>query len=141
MAGHDTYRDLNGRATSRRLSRRRLVAGAAATAGAAAIAGPRVIVPARAQEKTKVVFWTAFTPPALDALKQITLDFNAQSADIEAELVQLPPGEETDVTQLITAVRGGTGPDVYHLDRFIVAQYAAAGALQDLGEISGGADV
>jgi multiple sugar transport system substrate-binding protein len=141
MAGNEAFRDLYGRVASRRASRRRFLAGTAAAAGAAALAGPRVIVPARAQEKTKVVFWTAFTPPALDHLKQITMDFNAQSTDVEAELVQLPPGEETDVTQLITAVRGGTGPDIYHLDRFIVAQYAAAGALQDLGEISGGEDV
>jgi multiple sugar transport system substrate-binding protein len=141
MASSDAFRDLYGRAANRRLSRRRLMAGAAGAAGAAALSGRRVIVPARAQEKTKVVYWTNFVPPDLDTLTNITTDFNAQSADIEVELVQLPPGEETDVTQLVTAVRGGTGPDVYHMDRFIVAQYAAAGALQDLSEISGGEDV
>jgi multiple sugar transport system substrate-binding protein len=32
----------------------------------------------------------------------------------------------------MTAVRGGTGPDIYELDRFTVAQRAAAGVLTDL---------
>ena len=41
-------------------------------------------------------------------------------------------GAETDATQLITAVRGGTGPDVYMLDRFTVAQRASDGLLEDL---------
>ena len=140
MAGNETSRDLYGRVASRQLSRRRFMAGAAATAGAAAITSPRVIVPARAQEKTKVVFWTAWTPPGLDTLKKITEDFNAQSPDVEAEVVQLPPSDETDVAQLITAVRGGTGPDVFHLDRFIVAQHAATGLLQDLSQFSGDED-
>jgi multiple sugar transport system substrate-binding protein len=35
----------------------------------------------------------------------------------------------------MTAVRGGTGPDVYMLDRFIVAQRAADGILEDLTDI------
>ena len=39
----------------------------------------------------------------------------------------------------MTAVRGGVGPDVYMLDRFIVAQRAAEGVLQDLSEF--GADL
>ena len=42
------------------------------------------------------------------------------------------PGTETEATALITAVRGGTGPDVYMLDRFTVAQRAADGLLEDL---------
>src|SRR5688572_32591691 len=35
-----------------------------------------------------------------------------------------PPAQVTDVTTLMTAVRGGTGPDLYLFDRFIVAQRA-----------------
>ena len=46
-------------------------------------------------------------------------------------------GGETDTTALMTAVRGGVGPDVYMLDRFIVAQRAAEGVLQDLSEFMG----
>ena len=37
-----------------------------------------------------------------------------------------------DATDLITAVRGHTGPDVYLIDRFTTAQYAATGILTNL---------
>ena len=50
------------------------------------------------------------------------------------------PGSETDVAKLMTAVRGGTGPDVYFLDRFTVAQRAAAGVLTDLTDMVKKAD-
>jgi multiple sugar transport system substrate-binding protein len=42
---------------------------------------------------------------------------------------------------LMTAVRGGVGPDVYMLDRFTVAQRAAEGVLQDLSEFIGDEDL
>ena len=41
----------------------------------------------------------------------------------------------------MTAVRGGSGPDVYMLDRFIVAQRSADGLLQDLTPYLEGEDV
>ena len=66
-------------------------------------------------------------------------NFNKENSDVQAELVQVV-GSETDTTKLMTAVRGGTGPDVYMLDRFIVAQRAAEGVLQDLSEFMGGED-
>ncbi len=50
------------------------------------------------------------------------------------------PGSETDIAKLTTAVRGGTGPDVYELDRFTVAERAAAGVLTDLTQY-GAADL
>jgi multiple sugar transport system substrate-binding protein len=40
----------------------------------------------------------------------------------------------------MTAVRGGVGPDVYMLDRFIVAQRASEGVLQELSEFMAGED-
>ena len=66
-------------------------------------------------------------------------NFNAENTDVQAELVQVV-GDETDTTKLMTAVRGGIGPDVYMLDRFIVAQRAAEGVLQDLSEFMAGED-
>ena len=54
---------------------------------------------------------------------------------IRSRLVQIPPAQVTDSTTLMTAVRGGTGPDVYLLDRFIVAQRAGDGVLQDLSAL------
>jgi ABC-type glycerol-3-phosphate transport system substrate-binding protein len=85
-----------------------------------------------------VTFWTTHTPPDLDALQAIVDAFNAENADVQVTLTQ-KVGGETDTTALMTAVRGGVGPDVYMLDRFIVAQRASEGVLQDLGEF--GADL
>jgi multiple sugar transport system substrate-binding protein len=126
----------------RRLDRRRFVKGTAALATATTLAAvPRVIVPARAQSGTKVSFWTAFVDPDLSILKKMVETFNGQSQSFQVELTQIPPAQVTDVTKLMTAVRGGTGPDVYHLDRFIVAQRAADGLLQDLSAYMGGEDL
>jgi multiple sugar transport system substrate-binding protein len=79
----------------------------------------------------EVVFWTSHGPPANGILEEIVNNYNATSPAIKVKFVQVP-GSETDNTALMTAVRGGTGPDVYMLDRFIVAQRAADGVLEDL---------
>ena len=98
---------------------------------------------AYAQDVTEVTFWTSHSEPDLIALRQIVDDFNSEHDDINVTLVQIPPGADvqTDVTKLMTAVRGGTGPDVYMLDRFVVAQRAADGLLQDLSPYLNGEDV
>lgn len=122
--------------TGKQVSRRSLVKGAAG-AGALAAAGSAVFaVPmVNAQEKAPVVFWTTHSDLGLQALQQIGEDFNAQSTTSTVEVVQRPPADVTDSSSLITAVRGGEGPDAYLLDRFIVAERAAQGLLQDLGPI------
>lgn len=110
-------------------------AGFSATAIAGTVAGVRSI-PARAQDARKVTFWSAFTDPDKTVLTNMVNTFNAQSTDFQVEFVSTPPEQVTDSTKLMTAVRGGTGPDIYHLDRFIVAQRAAGGLLQDLSQFS-----
>jgi len=92
--------------------------------------------PAYARQVSEVTFWTTHNEPDLSTLQMIVDAFNAENSDVQAELVQVV-GSETDTTKLMTAVRGGTGPDVYMLDRFIVAQRAAEGVLQDLSEFMG----
>lgn len=116
------------------INRRNLVKGSAATLGAATLASrtfnaPNIIA---RQSKTPVMFWTSFTAQSLDVQQTWVDQFNEQSADVEVTLEQIPPGEVTDSSKLITAVRGGSGPDVYNLDRFIVPERAANGLLQDL---------
>lgn len=98
---------------------------------------------ASAQDVREVTFWTSHGEPDLDTLRQIVENFNAENPEINVTLTQIPPAQnvETDVTRLMTAVRGGSGPDVYMLDRFIVAQRAADGLLQDLTPYMGGEDV
>src|SRR5438552_10162070 len=80
---------------------------------------------------TQVLFWTSHTPPDNDSMKHMVDAFNKQSTTSCVKMVAVP-GSETDIAKLTTAVRGGTGPDVYELDRFTVAERAAAGVLTDL---------
>jgi multiple sugar transport system substrate-binding protein len=82
-------------------------------------------------QSSKVVFWTSHGPPDNGVLQKIVETYNATNPKVQVEFVQVP-GSETDVTSLMTAVRGGTGPDVYMLDRFTVAQRASDGLLEDL---------
>ena len=83
------------------------------------------------QQSGEVVFWSSHGPPANGTLQKIVDNYNATNPAVRVQFVQVP-GSETDNTALMTAVRGGTGPDVYMLDRFIVAQRASDGILTDL---------
>ena len=86
-----------------------------------------------AQQASKVTFWTTATQPDLTPCRRSSTTSTARTSDVQAELAP-KVGGETDTTKLMTAVRGGVGPDVYMLDRFIVAQRASEGVLQDLSE-------
>ncbi len=124
--------DIASKAATHQVSRRTLVKGAAGL-GAATAASSVFSVPAIVgQSKQPVVFWTTHSAIGLEALQKIGENFNAQSTTSTVEVVQRPPAEVTDSSSLITAVRGGQGPDAYLLDRFIVAERAAQGLLQDL---------
>lgn len=90
----------------------------------------------------EVVFWSSHGEPDINYFEEMVADYNDTNPDSAVRL-QRVTGEETDVAQLMTAVRGGSGPDVYLLDRFTVAQRAEAGLLQPLGEFmeqDGGTD-
>jgi multiple sugar transport system substrate-binding protein len=138
--GNAVYSDLvrkmrGGRITRRDFMQRASALGLSATAISSALRAN----PSSAQEAGKVTFWTVATEPDLGSLQKIVDNFNNENSDVQAELVQVV-GTETDTTKLMTAVRGGTGPDVYMLDRFIVAQRASEGVLQDLSEFMGSED-
>jgi multiple sugar transport system substrate-binding protein len=87
----------------------------------------------------QALFWTSHTPPDTDSEQNIVNNFNKQSKTTCVKMVAVP-GSETDIAKLTTAVRGGTGPDIYELDRFTVAERAAAGVLTDLSSY-GAADL
>jgi len=137
--GNDALRDLIGQMHSRRLGRRQFMTRAAAMGlSATAISGALRQVPTRAQSNTEVLFWSTYTEPSFSWVQGVVDAYNAQAQGHQVKLVQIPPAEVDDTTKLVTAVRGGTGPDVYLLDRFIVAQRAGDGLLQDLSAL--GAD-
>jgi multiple sugar transport system substrate-binding protein len=79
----------------------------------------------------EVTIWSSMTGAASTAVTKIVDQYNATNPAWKVKL-ETVPGSETEVTKLMTAVRGGTGPDVYFLDRFTVAERAAGGLLQDI---------
>ncbi len=127
-----TVSSLLDRTAAKQVSRRSLVKGAAGLGAAAAASSVFTVPNVMGQAKGKVTFWTTHSDIGFDALTKIGQDFNAQSTANEVEVVQRPPADVSDSSSLITAVRGGEGPDAYLLDRFIVAERAAQGLLQDL---------
>ena len=138
--GNPTVDDLVRKMRSGRITRRHFIQSATALGlSATSISSALRANPAHAQDASKVTFWTTHTEPDLSGLQMIVDNFNSENSDVQAELVQVVGGE-TDTTKLMTAVRGGVGPDVYMLDRFIVAQRAAEGVLQDLSEFMAGED-
>ena len=84
-----------------------------------------------AANATVVKFWTNHEPPDTDSFANIVNAFNAANPDICVKMT-LVPGSETDITKLLTAIRGGVAPDIYDADRFTVPQRAAEGVLDAL---------
>ncbi len=81
---------------------------------------------------TEITFWHNMSNPVdKAAIEKAVKEFEAKNPDIKVKMV-LVPGSETEVTKLMTAVAAGTGPDVYYLDRFTVAQRAHYGVLEPL---------
>src|SRR5207248_3150105 len=105
-----------------------LVVGAACSTGGGTSGAP---LPGCNSGTKQALFWTSHTPPDTDSEQNIVNSFNKQSKTTCVKMVAVP-GSETDIAKLTTAVRGGTGPDIYELDRFTVAERAAAGVLTDL---------
>ena len=86
-----------------------------------------------ADDAEEIVFWTSHTRETdVAALQRIVETFNDANDDVQISMVQVP-GDETDAAKLMTAVRGGVGPDIYLLDRFTAIERAAAGLLEPLG--------
>ena len=117
-----------------KLSRRKAIAGAGlglAAAGAMSLAPVRAPY-VKGQSKTQLQFWTGFTDPDATTLQKIVDQYNQQSTSFEVVMTRIPPAEVTDNSRLITAVRGGTSPDIYHMDRFTVASNAANELIQPI---------
>ena len=83
---------------------------------------------------TKLTFWISHGPPESTVLTKMVDEYNNSQESAEVEIVKVP-GSDTDMAKLMTAVRGGTGPDIYLIGGFAVPQRAAAGVLEDLTEV------
>ena len=136
MGNDADLRSLTRQLRSGRIDRRRFMQGAAALGvSATAISSALRIAPTRAQDAGEITFWTTYTANDLANVQAVVDGYNAQATGAKVKLVQIPPAQVTDTTTLMTAVRGGTGPDLYLFDRFIVGQRAGDGLLQNLSEL------
>jgi ABC-type glycerol-3-phosphate transport system substrate-binding protein len=90
-------------------------------------------ISAGAYGQTQLKLWL---PSWLDAHEKAAYQKAAEAFDQKNPSVkvnvEVVPGSETDVAKLMTAVRSGAGPDLAVIDRFTIAQRAAAGLLTDL---------
>ncbi|GCF08572.1 ABC transporter substrate-binding protein [Dictyobacter arantiisoli] len=81
----------------------------------------------------EVVYWTTATDPiGTRAQEAVIAAFEKQNPDLHVRIVGMPAQGTGDATSLITAVRGGSPPDVYMIDRFTVSQQASIGLLKNI---------
>lgn len=81
----------------------------------------------------EVLYWTTMTDPVMMRVQQMLIKvFEQENPDLYVRMVGIPYVTTGDATSLITAVRGGSPPDVYMLDRFTVSQQASIGLLTNL---------
>lgn len=64
------------------------------------------------------------------AQAKIIEEFTKLHPDIKVIVNTVPTRSDGDATSIITAVRGGTAPDLWYMDRFTGAQYASLGLLE-----------
>jgi multiple sugar transport system substrate-binding protein len=98
------------------------------------ICGSLVFAGGGAQQQAggKVVFWDTMTDIAGQCIQRIVDAYNATNPAVQVERVTVVPTSTSDSSQLLTAVRAGTGPDVYYMNRPFATQRAADGALEDI---------
>lgn len=96
-----------------RIDRRRFTQGAAATAVALGVAAPSLNA-AKAQEKTKIKFWTHTHPPMVTLNETLVDEFMAANPDIEVEYEIIPNNDFA--TKMLASMGTGTGPDVINMD-------------------------
>jgi multiple sugar transport system substrate-binding protein len=87
----------------------------------------------RSNDPKVITYWTTITDPiTMKAWNAIIAGFEKENPGYKVKLLPKPAIGTGDATDLITAVRGHTGPDVYLVDRFTTAQYAGTGILENL---------
>ncbi|MDO5022403.1 MAG: extracellular solute-binding protein [Eubacteriales bacterium] len=90
------------------------------------------IIPASAEDKTKVTIWHTFTKGQEEYLNNAIADFNASQDTIEVEALTQPFSGFTN--SVYSAVNEGIGPDIIFNYASEAAKYVEAGQLADLSQ-------
>ncbi|MGI8867900.1 MAG: ABC transporter substrate-binding protein [Mycobacteriales bacterium] len=111
------------------LTRRRFGALAGAAVGAATLTS----CASRSSSPKHISYWTTITDPTtMTAWNAMKAGFEKQNPGYHVDILPKPSLGTGDATDLITAVRGRSGPDCYLIDRYTTAQYAGMGLLENL---------
>lgn len=106
--------------------------GAAAAAGGAALTGCN----RRNSDQNHVTLWGVGGSDAKDQQTKVIKKFTEKHPHITIDAKEVPSnGKQGDATPVITAVRAGTGPDLWYMDGFTAAQYAALGLIEPIDDL------
>ncbi|WP_420364469.1 ABC transporter substrate-binding protein [Curtobacterium sp. L3-7] len=127
---------MNARHNGAAFDRRTFLRAAAATGGAGALAllAAGCATGGVGSNPNSVSIWGVtgtFVPFQTKVINQ----FKQLHPEIDVRVNQVPSQGTGDATSVITAVRGGTAPDLWLLDRFSAAQYAAIGLIEPIDEL------
>lgn len=115
--------------TPHTLSRRSFGALAGVAAATATVGGCAT----RSSSSKVITYWTTITDPTtMKAWNAMKAGFEKENPGYRVDILPKPSLGTGDATDLITAVRGHSGPDCYLLDRYTTAQYAGIGLLENL---------
>ena len=88
---------------------------------------------AHAQEKTKLVVWGLQTGPESAGLDAQIAEFQKRNPDIEISALSIGAGA-MNPQKLLTAIVGGTPPDLINQDRFTIGDWASRDAFSPLDD-------
>jgi multiple sugar transport system substrate-binding protein len=110
----------------------------AAPAGGGATAAPAQGGTAQAT----VEWWDTLTGVDEEVTKKMIDTFQSKNPDIKINRTYIAQTESSQANdKLLTAIAGGSPPDVFRFDRFIVAQFAAQDFLTDLTDLASKAGI
>jgi multiple sugar transport system substrate-binding protein len=115
------------------ITRRRLL-GASAALGAVAGTGLLSGCSRGARDPNQLLLW-GVSGDQVPNQQKVLDSFSASHPGVSVVARSVPSAVDGDATPVITAVRGGDAPDVWYMDRFTGAQYAAIGLLEPIDDL------
>ncbi|SEQ72044.1 ABC transporter substrate-binding protein [Microlunatus flavus] len=115
------------------VSRRRFLGGAAALGTAAGLGG--LAGCSRGERPADELLLWGVSGDQVPNQQKVLDGFTAAHPGVKVVARSVPSAVDGDATPVITAVRGGDAPDVWYMDRFTGAQYAAIGLLEPIDDL------
>ncbi|MDO5661296.1 MAG: ABC transporter substrate-binding protein [Brachybacterium sp.] len=118
----------------RRTLFRTLLAGGAVTVAGGSITSCTNRPVGDERDPNSVRLWGIWASDA-DKEADVLEAFSETHPDVAVTVSQVPSTGQEDASAVLTSVRGGTGPDLFFMDRFNGAQYASLGLLEPINDM------